>query len=215
MLADVGAGLDRQLLVLAVERGVHAVEQHPVDVLGEQRVPARAPDHLDDVPAGTAEDGFELLDDLAVAAHRTVEPLQVAVHDEDQVVEVLAAGHAERPDRFGLVHLAVPDEAPDPARARVDEAAQEEVAVDVRLVDGGDRAEAHRHGGELPEVGERARVRVAGQAVARRPRGGSCRAAPRSVAPRRTPGRRCRATRAPGSRPDHRSHRPPCRGRSG
>ena len=35
-------------------------------------------------------DGFEFLDDLAVAAHRAVEPLQVAVDDEDQVVELLA-----------------------------------------------------------------------------------------------------------------------------
>src|SRR6266540_1158029 len=62
-------------------------------VLGEQRVPVAAPDHLDDVPAGAAEGALQLLDDLAVAAHRPVEPLQVAVHDEDEVVELLAAGH--------------------------------------------------------------------------------------------------------------------------
>jgi len=34
---------------------------------------------------------LELLDDLAVAAHGTIEALQVAVDDEDQVVEFLAA----------------------------------------------------------------------------------------------------------------------------
>ena len=51
VLADVGPRLDGQLLVLAVDRRVHAVEQDTVDVLGQQRVPARAPDHLDHVPA--------------------------------------------------------------------------------------------------------------------------------------------------------------------
>ena len=53
VVADVGAGLDRVALELAVDRGVHLVEQHAVDVLGEQLVPLRAPDDLDDVPAGT------------------------------------------------------------------------------------------------------------------------------------------------------------------
>ena len=198
VLADVGAGLDGQLLVLAVDRGVHAVEQDAVDVLGEQGIPARAPDHLDDVPARPAVDGLELLDDLAVAPDRAVEPLQVAVDDEDQVVEVLAAGDAQCADRLGLVHLAVADEAPDPAGAGVDEMAEVEVAVDVGLVDGRDRPQPHGHGGELPEVGHGPRVGVAGQARRRRPRDGSCRAGPRSGAPRGRPGRRCRARHALG-----------------
>ena len=124
VLPDVGPGLDGQLLVLAVERRVHAVEQDAVDVPGQQRVPPRAPDHLDDVPAGAAEDRLELLDDLPVAADRAVEPLQVAVDDEDEVVEVLAAGHAEGADGLGLVHLAVAHEAPDAAAAGVDQVAQ-------------------------------------------------------------------------------------------
>ena len=191
VLADVGARLGRVLLELAVDGGVHLVEQHAVDVTGQQLVPARAPDDLDDVPAGTPEDRLELLDDLAVAPHRTVEPLQVAVDDEDQVVEVLAPGHAECADRLGLVHLAVADEAPDPALARVDQLAQVEVAVDVGLVDRRDRAEAHRHRRELPEVGQEPGVRVARAARCPPPRGGSCPAGPRSADPRRTPGRRC------------------------
>jgi hypothetical protein len=62
----------------------------PLAVLGQQRIPVAAPEHLDDVPAGAAEGGFQFLDDLAVAAHRAVEALQVAVDDEDQVVELLA-----------------------------------------------------------------------------------------------------------------------------
>ena len=215
VLPDVGARLDGQLLVLAVDRGVHAVEQDAVDVPGQQRVPARAPDHLDHVPAGAPEDRLELLDDLAVAPHRPVEALQVAVDDEDQVVEVLAAGHAERADRLGLVHLAVADEAPDPAGAGVDQMAQVEVAVDVGLVDGGDRARAP----STPSGTPRSRAASAGggswAARRRRPRGGSCRAGPRSAGPRRRPGRRCRARRGPGRRPGRRSRRPPCPGRSG
>ncbi len=79
----------------------------------DQRVPVAAPDHLDDVPAGAAERPFEFLDDLAVAAHRAVEPLQVAVDDEDQIVELLARGQRDGAERLGLVALAVAQEGPD------------------------------------------------------------------------------------------------------
>ena len=95
VVADVLAGLDRVALELAVDGRVHLVEQHAVLVLGQQLVPLRAPDDLDDVPAGAAEDGLQLLDDLAVAADRAVEALQVAVDDEDQVVELLAGGERD------------------------------------------------------------------------------------------------------------------------
>ena len=52
-----------------------------------QSLPQR---HLDDVPAGAAENAFQFLNDAAVAAHRPVQPLQVAVDDEDQIVELFA-----------------------------------------------------------------------------------------------------------------------------
>ena len=90
VLTDVGTGLDRVPLELTVDGGVHLVEQHAVDVAQDQFVPLRPPDGLDHVPAGPAEDGLEFLDDLAVAAYRSVEALQVAVDDEDQIVETLA-----------------------------------------------------------------------------------------------------------------------------
>ena len=93
-------------------------------VAREQRVPVRAPDHLDHVPAGAAELALELLDDLAVAAHRAVEALQVAVDDEDQVVELLARGEADRAERLGLVHLAVAAEHPHLAVRGLREAAR-------------------------------------------------------------------------------------------
>jgi hypothetical protein len=66
--------------------------QQTIVVLGEQRVPHAAPDHLEHVPAGALEAAFEFLNDLAVAAHGAVETLQVAVDHEDQVVELLASG---------------------------------------------------------------------------------------------------------------------------
>ena len=91
--------------------------------------------HLDDVPAGAAEDRFELLDDLAVAADRTVEPLQVAVDDEDQVVELLARGQRDRAERFRLVGFAVAEERPDLRVRPVLEAAIFQVAHEARLID--------------------------------------------------------------------------------
>ena len=116
VLADVGAAGDRELLELAVERVVHLLDEDAVDVAGEELVPLAGPDHLDHVPARAAEDRLELLDDLAVAADRPVEALEVAVDDERQVVEALAGGDVERAERLGLVGLAVAEERPD-ARA--------------------------------------------------------------------------------------------------
>ena len=80
----------------------------------EEHIPFAAPDDFDDVPAGSLEEGFELLDDLAVAADRAVQALQVAVDDEGQVVEALGGGQLQKPARLGLVHFPVAQEAPDP-----------------------------------------------------------------------------------------------------
>ena len=77
-------------LVLAVHHLFHPLHQQAGLVAREQPVPIAAPDHFDDVPAGAAEGRLQLLDDFAVAAHRTVEALQIAVDHEDQVVELLA-----------------------------------------------------------------------------------------------------------------------------
>ena len=112
VLPDVRARLHAVGLELAVRRGVHLVDQYAVGVPGEQRVPVAAPDDLDHVPARAAEVRLELLDDLAVAAHRAVQPLQVAVDDEGEVVQFLAGSQPDRAERLGLVHLAVAEERP-------------------------------------------------------------------------------------------------------
>ena len=166
LLADVGAALRLEVLVFAVDAFLHELAQPPGRVLGQQLVPVRAPHHLDDVPAGAAEAALELLDDLAVAAHRPVEPLQVAVDDEDQVVELLAAGEADRAEALRLVHLAVAAEHPHVPALRVGEAARVQVLQEPRLVDGHDRPEPHRHGRELPELGHEPGVRIGRETLA-------------------------------------------------
>ncbi len=166
MLPHVGAVVGLVRLVVAVRRLVHQVDERAVAVGVQQRVPLAAPDHLDDVPARAAEVGLELLDDLAVAADRAVEALQVAVDDEGEVVEPLAGGHVDEAAGLRLVHLAVAQERPDVLVARVLDAACVQVTVEPRLVDRVHRAEAHRHGGVLPEVRHQPRVRVGRQAAA-------------------------------------------------
>ena len=210
VLADVVAARHRVLLELAVERLVHLLDQHAVDVAREQLVPLAAPDDLDHVPAGAAEQALELLDDLAVAPDRAVEALQVAVDDEGQVVEAVAGGERDAGDRLGLVHLAVAEERPDALLARVPDPPVLQVAVEPRLVDGGERAEAHRDRRELPEVRHQPGVRVRAQALAARPRAGSGRAGPRTGGPRGRRGRRCRAPRGPGRTPGRRRPDRPC-----
>ena len=167
VLAHVGAVGDRVLLVLAVDDLAHALDEQAVAILREQRIPLAAPDRLDHVPAGAAERRFELLDDLAVAAHRAVEPLQVAVDDEDQIVELLARRQRDRAERLGLVGLAVAEERPDLRVRRRLQPAILEVAREARLVDRHDRAEAHRDGRVFPEVRHQPGMRVRRQAAAR------------------------------------------------
>ena len=166
VLADVGAVVRLEGLVLAVDALLHQLVEDPVLVGLEQRIPARAPDHLDHVPAGAAEVRLELLDDLPVAAHRPVEALQVAVDDEDEVVEPLAARERDRAHRLGLVHLAVAHERPDLAVAGREDLARVEVLHEARLVDRHQRPEPHRHRRELPELGHQPRVRVRREAAA-------------------------------------------------
>ena len=93
VLAHIRAILGFIGLIIAVHRFLHALLQQAMLVLGEQTIPLGTPYHLDHVPSGAAEHPFQFLDDLAVAAHRTIEPLQIAVDHEDQVVELLAPGH--------------------------------------------------------------------------------------------------------------------------
>ncbi len=166
VLADVGHVAGRVRLELRVRYLAQAAYQGARGVELEQLVPGGAPQGLDDVPAGAAELGFQLLDHAEVGAHRTVETLQVAVDDEGQVVELLAGGEGQGGGRLGLVHLAVAQEGPDVRVGGVLDAPVLQVAVEARLVDRGERAEAHGHRRELPQPRQAPRVGVGRQAVA-------------------------------------------------
>ncbi len=66
-----------------------------------------------------------------------------------------------------LIHFTVAQERPDAAVRYVLDAAVGEVPVGLGLPDGVQRPDAHRDGGEFPEVGHEVRVRVGGQTTAR------------------------------------------------
>ena len=167
MLAQIRAGLDGIFLVLAVDDFAHPLHEEPVAILRQQRVPVAAPQALDHVPARAAEHRFELLDDLAVAAHRAVQPLEVAVDHEDQVVQLLARGQRDGAERFGLVGFAVAQERPHLRGAgRLLQPAVFEIADEARLVDRHDGAEPHRDARVFPEIGHQPRMRIRGQPAA-------------------------------------------------
>src|SRR5439155_22698428 len=112
VLANEGAVVGLVVLLLDVDRLLHDAKQAAFEIASEQRIPVRAPNELDDVPTRSAKIGFELLDDFAVAAHRAVEALQIAVDNEDQVVELFTRREPDRAERFGFIHLAVATEQP-------------------------------------------------------------------------------------------------------
>ncbi len=167
VLPDVRAGLGRVGLELAVGGGVQLVDEDPVAVLRQQRVPGAVPDQLDHIPARAPEDGLQLLDDLSVAADRAVEALEVAVDHEGQIVQPLPRGDGELPQRLRLVHLAVAEEGPDMGARGVGDAPGLEIAVHPRLVDRAERTQPHGDRGELPEVRHQPGVRIAGETVRR------------------------------------------------
>ena len=153
LLANVAAVASLEHLILAVDSFLHQLAQFAGGVLGQQRIPTRTPDHLDHVPARAAERRLQLLNDLAVATHRAVEALQVAVDDKHQVVESFAYRHRDRAHGLRLVHFTIAKKRPDFAIARCDHAAVFHVAHEAGLVDRHHRAEAHGDRRELPVVG--------------------------------------------------------------
>ena len=90
-LADGGTVGGHDSLLVAVHQTVEAGGQQAA-CPSEEVVPRTAPEHLDDVPAGTSEAAFQFLDDLGVATDGTVEALQVAVHRHHDVVKALTTG---------------------------------------------------------------------------------------------------------------------------
>src|SRR5262245_37447462 len=166
LFTNEGAVLGHKKLIVAVNHLAHALDEGAVVVAGQQRVPGTAPNDLDDVPTRAAERAFEFLNDLAVSANRSVQPLQVAIDDPDEIVEPLARRKANRTQRLRFIALAIAQKCPDPAGIGVRQPAILKVAIVARLVDRHDRAEAHAYRGELPETGHQPRMRITRQPAA-------------------------------------------------
>ena len=166
MLARVRTALLLEVLVLAVDALFHELAQRAVGVARQQWIPTATPQHLDDIPAGAEESGFEFLNNLAVTAYRAIEALQVAVHHEHEVVEFLAHGHGERAHRLGLIHLAVAEEAPHLAVRSRRKPAVFQIPHEACLIDAHQGPKAHRYCRELPEIRHQPRMRVRRQTLA-------------------------------------------------
>src|ERR1019366_5244753 len=163
-LADVSTAARLERLIIAIDAFVHELNEASGLVLLEETIPVTAPDTFNNVPSGATEQTLVFLDDLAVAADRAIKALQIAVDNEDQVIEFLAHGDANRTGRFGLVHLAVAEERPDLAVRCRNQFTALEIAHEARLIDRIDRPEAHRDRRELPEVFHEPWVRIGAEA---------------------------------------------------
>ena len=159
----------RELLELAVDGLGHALENPAFAVTGKQHIPVAAPQAFDDVPAGAGKQGLQLLHDVAVAANRAVEALQIAIDDQDQVVQLLARGQRDTGQRFRFVHFTVADKGPDLAVAGRHDLAMLQIMLEARLVNRSQQAQPHRPGRELPEIRHQRRVRIGRQTAADAP----------------------------------------------
>ncbi len=151
-------------MIFTVHALVHALDQQAARIARQQIVPTCAPDHFDHVPTGAEEGRFEFLNDAAVAAHRAVQALQIAVDHEDQVVQFLARSERQGAQRFGFVALAIAQKGPYFAIGLGNQSPVLEITHEARLVDRGDRPQAHRYSRELPEVRHQPGMRVRRQA---------------------------------------------------
>src|SRR5271167_3412985 len=136
ILTEIGSALDEVFLILAVTDFAHALDQDSVTVIAEETVPIGAPDALDDIPTCAAENGFQFLDDFAVAADGAIETLQVAIDHENEVVEAFAGSQGDGTEGLGFVHLAVAEEGPDLASGGLLQPTVFQITHEARLVDG-------------------------------------------------------------------------------
>src|SRR5215467_15808046 len=89
ILPEISAALDEELLVLTVGNFAQSPHEQSIAIVLDQAVPIAAPDDLDHVPAGAAENRFKFLNDFSIATHGTIESLKVAVDHPYQIVELL------------------------------------------------------------------------------------------------------------------------------
>ena len=90
--AVVAAVFRSEGLHLAIDGVGKGIGQGTAYVAGKQTIPVATPHQFDDVPAGAGKEVLQLINDAAIAAHRSVKPLQVAIDHPHQVVQLLARG---------------------------------------------------------------------------------------------------------------------------
>ena len=112
-----------ELLVFAVDGRGEAAQQRVVGVSGEERVPFRAPQHLDDVPAGAAKahSSSWMIWPLPRTGPSSRCRLQLMM--KVRLSSFSRAARRQAGDRLRLVHLAVAEHAPDAAAIGVGETA--------------------------------------------------------------------------------------------
>src|SRR5699024_4371029 len=115
---------------------------------------------------GPAELAFQILHDLSVAMHRSVELLQVAIDDEGEIVQTLAGGHLDLAGRLRFCHFPISEERPHMGIVGVGNVSITQVAIETSLIDRGQRTQPHDHTWELPEVRHRPRMRIRRQSPA-------------------------------------------------
>ena len=86
VFAHICAAFGLKGLVIAISCAVHEFKQCALAIHRKEFIPLAAPDHLDNVPAGATKDSFQLLNNLSVTAHWTIETLQVAVNNKGEVI---------------------------------------------------------------------------------------------------------------------------------
>ena len=148
-------------LHLSVHRVGKGANQRLLGVSCKQAVPVTAPNEFDHIPARTAKEFFQFVNDAAITANWPIQALQIAIDHPYQVVQFFAGGKRQCAHALGLIHFTVAKHAPDFALTAVQQLAVREVAHEPGVVDGADGAQPHRACGELPKIGHQPRVRVA------------------------------------------------------
>jgi len=99
----VAARLRRNTFENPVNAFFHRLSNRPLLSRATNR-PNRCPNHLDDVQPAPPKKPFRVLNDFSIAANRTVEPLQIAVDDPNQIIEIFARAERDGTERSGSSH---------------------------------------------------------------------------------------------------------------
>ena len=166
MLAHIGAVIRLVGLIFTIDHLLHTFIEMASRVSGNQRIPVRSPDHLDHIPTRAAEFGFQFLNDFTVASHGPIQPLQIAIDDENEIVELFPRRQRDRATGFWFIHFTVTHKGPDFASPIISDFTVFQITHEAGLINGHDRPKPHGNGREMPVIRHQPRVGIRGQAPA-------------------------------------------------